>query len=176
MLFFYGRGYRRCIFVTIRSFNKYRSSAHHGSRPVSDVGMVEVDVAPSHLENHRLVKETDVQTEHRIFRITLRFPISNPDSWNCYFFHFIRVLIYSLAKFLLFIYPETILKDMMYSRMLIGMSLMKGWTHRAHSESQLFYSHETLVKILEALIFLWHNGELYLIYWSHGIFMYLRLG
>lgn len=59
---------------------------------------------------------------------------------------------------------------------LIGISLMKRELdlerHRVHFESQLFYSRETSVKILEALIFLFAKwGELYLAFLLHGIFM-----
>lgn len=39
------------------------SGAHHASRPVPDIVIVEVDVAQSHLESHTLVKEIDVQTK-----------------------------------------------------------------------------------------------------------------
>ena len=47
----------------IRSLNKYLSGAHHASRPVPDIAIVEVDVAESRLESHTLVKEIDEQTK-----------------------------------------------------------------------------------------------------------------
>lgn len=39
------------------------SGAHHASRSVPDIVIVEVDVAQSHLESHTLVKDIDVQTK-----------------------------------------------------------------------------------------------------------------
>lgn len=37
---------------------------------------------------------------------------SDPDFGNSDFFHFLKILIYSLAKFLLFSHAEAILEDM----------------------------------------------------------------
>lgn len=71
-----------------------------------DIGVLEVDMAWFHLEGHTLVKETDMKTN--IFQNHF-----DPDSWNIYFFHFLKILISYLALFLLFTHTEAILKDTM---------------------------------------------------------------
>lgn len=93
MLWFYGRGYRRCVFGTIHSLNTYLFAAHHASRLVPDIGIAEVDVAQS------LVKETNVQTN--IFQNQ-----SDPDSWTAISF----ISLKSLSSLWLSLFYSSILR------------------------------------------------------------------
>ena len=99
MLRFYGRGYRRYAFGTIHSFNTYLFTAYHASRLVPDIGIAEGSVAQSHLSNHILVKETDVQTN--IFQNQF-----DPDSWTAISF----ISLKSLSSLWLSLFYSSILR------------------------------------------------------------------
>lgn len=109
-------------------------------------------MAQSHYPNH-ILDQGDRSLQTNIFKINW------PSFLNNYFFHFFKIPIQSLAKTLLFIHSEAILKDI--GQILIFMFLMKGWTHRVLCESQLFYSYKILGKILKASILLLQNEKCY---------------